>query len=153
MTDETLAKPAEPIKSIFDMFETDDAVETTGVLLRYGPSTRILVARAGGANKQFERMMKTETKPHRKMVQAVTNGTASEDDGKALEEIMQKVYAKTIVRGWEGVVDKAKVDIEFSEKACLDLFKRLPQLWLDIRDFASNYMNYLVEDVEEVVKN
>lgn len=167
-TDDTngaAAAPAKREQTIFDMFETDASVETIGVMLRYGPKIRILVARAGGANKQFEKIIKNLTKPHRQMLKAVQSGAGSDADAETLEAIMQEAYSKTVVLGWEGITEKATKNadgsftpgavIECTPANVISLFKRIPQMWIDIRDFASNYMNFLtdVEDVEEVVKN
>lgn len=150
------AVPAKRQPSIFDMFETDEGVETMGVLLRYGPTIRILVARAGGANKPFERLVKNLTKPHRQMLKAVQSGNGSDADAEVLEAIMQEAYAKTVVRGWEGVqLEKNGPMVECTPENVLALFRKIPQMWIDIRDFASNYINYLAvsEDTEEVAKN
>lgn len=164
MTDD-VEKPDAPVpaavasakeQSIFDMFDTDESVETMGVLLRYGPKIRILVARAGGSNKKFEKVLKTLTKPHRQLVKAVQAGTASDADGKVLDEIMQEAYADAVVLGWEGIqLVKNGPEVEFTKANAMALFKKLPQLWLDVREFASNYMNFLTiaEDTEEVAKN
>lgn len=149
----SVAASANTGKTIFDMFETDESVETMGVLLRYGEKIRVLVARAGGANKKFEKAMKTLTKPHRSTIKAIQAGTASESDSDLIEGLMQEAYAKTVVLGWEGITEKDGTSIECTPANVISLFKRIPQLWIDIRDFASNYVNYLSEDIEEVAKN
>lgn len=140
--------------SIFDMFETDSDVETKGVLLRYGPDIRILVARAGGANKAFERIIKTLTKPHRQLLKAVQSGNGSDADALVLENIMKEAYAKTVVLGWEGIqLERNGPLVECKPENVLALFNKIPQMWIDIRDFASNYINFLSENTEEVAKN
>lgn len=150
------AASAAKAPSIFDMFETDESVETMGVLLRYGPTIRVLVARAGGSNKAFEKVVKNLTKPYRQLLKAVQAGSASDDDAKVLEDLMQQAYAQTVVRGWEGIqLKKDGPMVECTPENVLTIFKTIPQLWIDIRDFASNYLNYLanVEDTAEVAKN
>ncbi len=142
------AKPAEREESIFDLFETDESIETMGVLVRYGKKIRILVARAGGANRKFDKLIKDLAKPHRKAINANTV------DSSIMEEIMQIAYSKTVVLGWEGVqLERGGPLVEFSVENCKTLFKKIPALWIDLRDFAANYTNFLVDDSDEVIKN
>jgi len=145
--------PAVKKQSIFDIFETDSDVETKGVLLRYSDTIRILVARAGGSNKKFERLIKNMTKPHRQLLKAMSAGTASDSDAKVLEGILQEAYSQSVVLGWEGITERDGTVIECTPANVKALFERIPQLWNDIRDFAANYMNYLAEDTDEVAKN
>jgi hypothetical protein len=141
------------VESIYDLFKTDENVETKGVFLNYGKSIKILVKRAGGANRNFDRVIKELTKPHRQLVKSVQSGTASDADAKQLDGIMKRAYAMTVVEGWSGVRGPDKREIEFSVEACIKLFDDLPPLWVDIRDYASNYLNFMPEDIEVVAKN
>lgn len=145
------AKPAERKRTIFDLFQTDDSVETMGVLLRYSedPPIRILVARAGGANKAFDTAIKNLTKSHR---DAIKRGTLEPD---VMTDILQEAYAKTVVKGWEGITERDGTEIECTPKNVKELFKRIPDMWTDVLSFASNFVNFLgsEEDTDAVIKN
>ncbi len=136
-------------KTIFDMFDTDENVETSGVWINYGNGIRILVARAGGSNKRFETLIRNLTKPHRK---SIKGETIDED---TLTDILQEAYAKAVVLKWEGVTDKSGAVMACTVENIKKLFQMLPALWNDLREFAADFRNFLhnEEDVDEAVKN
>ena len=50
--------------------------------------------------------------------------------------IMHKVFAQTVVLGWEHVQDESGKEIPFTVENCITLFETLPDLFLDIQDQA-----------------
>ena len=80
--------------SLKSQFKTDKKLETKGIVIDYG-ETRVTVARAGGANKRFSRMLDAKTKPYRR---AIALGSFDDERSNA---ILREVYAHTVVIGWE----------------------------------------------------
>lgn len=150
-TGETVAGNSEP--TIFDMFETDVGVETKGVTLRYGKNIKITVARAGGSNTKYEKLVRQLTKPYRQMIAAAQSGNGTEQDSKVIEGLLQEAYSKAVVLSWAGVTERDGTPITFTPENVVDLFKRVPALWSEIQSFASNFVNFLSEDTDAVVKN
>ena len=59
--------------SMYDAFGTDKDLEKTGIYLEY-ETFRIKVARAGGGNKRFAKMLEAHTRPYRRAMQTETLG-------------------------------------------------------------------------------
>jgi len=85
-------------KGGYGSFRSDTAAEQEGVELDYGPF-RVTLARAGGANKSYERILEALTKPYRRAIQLETL------DQKVSEKIMKEAMAKAIILNWEVLVD------------------------------------------------
>lgn len=85
-------------KGGYGSFRSDTAAEQEGVELDYGPF-RVTIARAGGANKSYERILEALTKPYRRAIQLETL------DHRVSELIMKEAMAKAIVLNWEVLVD------------------------------------------------
>jgi len=79
-------------------FRSDTVAEQEGVELDYG-AFRVTIARAGGANKSYERLLEVLTKPYRRAIQLETL------DPKISEKIMKEAMAKAIILNWEVLVD------------------------------------------------
>ncbi len=134
-------------------FKTDPDIESkTGVVVDYG-SFRITLARAGGANKRYEKALEKKSKPHRKAIEAGRFNN-SQANG-----ILREVYSETVVLNWETLVDgKFKKGIESPEGGKLleptpeniaATFTELPDLFLDIQgqaNMSSLYQQTLRED-------
>ena len=109
------------MSNVGKMFGTDDSLEKEGVVIDYG-EFQIRIARAGGSNQKFNRLLEAKTKPHRRIIETENM------DQKLANKLLMEVYSKTVVLGWEGVKDDKGKDIPFTPEACLNLFK-------DNRDF------------------
>lgn len=116
--------------NINKMFGTDKNIETKGIVIDYG-EFKITIARAGGSNKAYERLLEKITKPYRR---AIDNETI--DQSLSIDLLMQ-VYSKTIVLGWEDVVNDVGDPIPFSSEACLQLFRENKDFFLDVQSQAS----------------
>lgn len=119
--------------SLYSQFQTDAELERKGILLEYGETEDgkpicIRIARAGGANKSFEKRMEAETKPIRRQLQNETANNAQ------LLKILRKVYAETVVLGWENVQDRDGKPIPFTVDNCIQLFTDLPDLFTDVQE-------------------
>ena len=114
--------------NVFELFGTDAEMEKKGIWLDYG-SFRILIARAGGANAKYSRVLEALTKPYRR---AIELGTFPE--AKA-QSILKVVYARAIVLAWEGegLVDLEGNPLEYSEENVIWLFEKAPDLFADVQ--------------------
>ena len=75
-------------------FATDVSLETKGIVIDYG-TDRVKIARAGGANKKYEKLLEAKTKHLRR---ALIVGAIDNEESMA---ILREVFAETIVLGWE----------------------------------------------------
>lgn len=111
--------------SAYKDFRTNKGMEKDGIWLDYG-DYKILIARAGGANKAFDRCLENKAKPYRRALQ---NGVLSTD---RQEELMLDVYVETVILGWEGVTNDQDQPLEFNKENLRMVLKDLPDLWRDI---------------------
>ena len=139
---------------MYDVFETDEDLETAGIWLDYG-DFRIRIASAGQGNKKYVKYAEKALKPVRKAMQA---GALSNERSIS---IMSDIYAKTIVLDWE-VTDPENSDemikgIESRDGSILPVnpeniaatFKALPNLFIDIQEQASSIANFRKAELEE----
>jgi hypothetical protein len=140
---------------MYDVFETDEDLETTGIWLDYG-DFRVRIASAGQGNKKYVKYAEKALKPVRKAMQA---GALSNERSLA---IMSDIYAKTIVLDWEVLVDGKMVKgIEqrdgsiapFNYENVRQVFLDLPNLFLDIQEQANSIANFRRAELEEDTKN
>ena len=92
------ATTKKPRKGGYGSFRSDIDAEQEGVVLDYGPF-RVTIARAGGSNKAYERVLEALTKPYRRAIQLETL------DAKVSEKIMKEAMAKAVILNWEVLVD------------------------------------------------
>jgi hypothetical protein len=106
---------------MYEQLETDKALETKGVEINYG-SFRVTLARAGGSNKKYERLLDARAKPHER---ARKTGTMDND---VAIEILREVYADSIVLHWETKNAKGEweIGIEAKSKKAGDPIKLVP---------------------------
>jgi len=81
----------------YGSFRSDLAAEQQGLTLDYGPF-RVTIARAGGANKSYERIMTALTKPYTRAIQTETL------EPRISTAIMQEAMAKAVILNWEVLV-------------------------------------------------
>ncbi len=148
--------------SMYRQLETDKSLETKGVEVDYG-SFRVTLARAGGANKRYEKILDAKSKPHRRAMKTETM------DNEVAIGVMREVYADSIILHWESkdAKDKWVVGIEAKPKKVGDPinivpFNRdnvvqamidLPELLIWFKEDAEKLSLYLVQLLEDDVKN
>lgn len=138
--------------SLYKQFKTDKNVEKEGIVLNYGKNSKgadieIRIARAGGANVQYAKLLEAKTKPYRRQIQ---NETLDND---VAEKITKEVYAKAVVLGWTGVEDENGKELEFSFENCMKLFDDLPDLWTDIQQQSTKAALFRADILEQDAKN
>ena len=136
--------------SLQKMFATDPTREERGVAVRY-TNFRLTLARAGGANRRYQKELEAALRPHR---MALVRGVFPTDQ---LDAIYRQVYASTVVVDWETVriqEDGSEVWVQgiemeegaeltpFSADAVLAAFNRYPELYTDVKEQASNIQAY-----------
>lgn len=124
-------------RSPYDVFETDKDLEQKGIRLSYGDFW-FDVARAGGANSRFAKMLEKELQPYRRAIQTETM------DPKVANEILCRCFAATVVTGWgskkhgEGrMIARDGSALDFSPANVAHVFVDLPDLFADVREQAS----------------
>jgi len=130
--------------SAFNIFKTDEKAEQEGVWQDFG-TFKVRVARSGGGNKRFQKMMEARMKPYGRAIQL---GTMEED---IALNILADVYSKTVITGWqckrddkwEDVVEVAPGTFEpYSPDVAKKALIALPNLLLDIQAQSSNLAMY-----------
>ena len=137
------------------MFETVPSLEEQGVVLNYAPGVEILVARAGGSNKKFNRVITRLSKPHRRAIEAEI---LDEAIGNAL---LVDAYVTAIIKGWKGITKDlithnsadAEEELPFTKENVASLLTEQPNLFTDIQKVAENMRAYRIEVLESEAKN
>ena len=132
------------------MFETDTKAEREGVVVEYAPDVEVRVARAGGSNKHFAKVMQRLAKPHRRAIQT------DSVDVDVLRNIFIKAYAQAIIVDWKGFTkdlitrDDADADtvLEFNTDNVEAVLRAQPNLFEDIQK-ASDTISYFRAEVNE----
>ncbi|QDP61608.1 MAG: hypothetical protein Tp138OMZ00d2C19078261_69 [Prokaryotic dsDNA virus sp.] len=147
--------------SMYDMFAADEHLEAEGVWVDYG-DFRVLLARAGGANKKYTKYMETKSKPFRRAIQA---GAMPE---KRSRELLFDVYATTVIKDWEVNSGEAEDGStvwergihmpdgsvgEYSKDNVMLTFRKLPDLFFDLQKQADGIAIFRKEEMEEDAKN
>lgn len=129
------------------MFETDKKVEREGVIVEYAPGVEIKIARAGGANKKFAKIMQRLARPFRRAIQTDSIGE------EALTAMFVTAYASTIILSWKGITkdlithDDADSDIEleFTLENIEAVLHAQPNLFADIQKTSDNIAIFRAE--------
>ncbi len=137
--------------SMYELFKTDENLESGGVIIDYG-DFRITIARAGGSNKTFAKVLEATTKPYRRAMQTETL------DNDVANSLLHQVYAASIILNWEVKKDgKWQKGIEapeggkplpFTKENVIKTFESLHDLFLEIQE-QSNKIAIFREDILE----
>jgi hypothetical protein len=143
--------------NMYDAFRTDPALEKGGVKIDYG-QFRVTIARAGGSNKRYSKVMEARTKPYRRAIQTETM------DLELAAKIFKRIYAETIVIDWEvknedgewvkGIMDPDTGDIlpvtvDNVEKVLISL----NEIFIDLKEQAEKFVLFKKHIQEEEAKN
>lgn len=147
---------------MFSGFEPNSDAENNGVALDYG-SFRVVVRRAGGTNKSYEKIVEQLVHPYRR---AIKTGTLTDD---VALDILYKTYARAVIADWL-VPDGEKADgstkwksgiedistgeiVKPSEAHIISVLRQYPDLFADIKEAATSIKTFQAEDDEAAVKN
>lgn len=144
--------------SMYQQFKTDPELEKKGIELDYGDFV-VTIARAGGANKRFDKVLEAKTKPYRRAIQTETL------DPKVGERLLREVYAETVVLNWHTRTedDELMPGIEnpdpngpllpVTAENLIATFKNLPDLYTDIVEQSKKVALYRQTILEEDAGN
>lgn len=133
--------------SIYEMFATDLQIETDGFVHRVSEKISFTLARAGGANANFSKVMEVKTRPHRRQIQDDTMDLA------LANSLLIEAFAETVVLGWKGITDKEGKEVKCTPKNAIKLFTDLPDLFAELREAAGKQSNFRADEVQEDVGN
>ena len=147
------------MSSPYKMFSSDKDVEQQGVLVNYG-DFRLRIARAGGNNHRFRRLLQAKMKPYRHQL---VNDTM---DDQVSEQVVREVYAEAVILGWETkVVGKDGKEawepwletpdgkLPYSVPSCIKVLTDLPDLFRDIQQVAGKVALFRKAEEESDAKN
>lgn len=139
--------------SPYELFGTDAKSEKDGIILDYG-AFWLRIARAGGANKKFARVLDAKLQPYRRQLQAGT----MEDE--LANRLMAEAYAEAIVLAWGStehgdgkMIGRDGEAIEFSRENVIRLLLDLPDLFADIQNQAGRVANFRAAQIEDAAGN
>jgi hypothetical protein len=127
--------------SLEKLFKTNKKMEREGILIDYGPnedlpgdpppSIRFRVARSGGSNVAYSKVLERITKPWKRALQ---NGQVSNERAKEMD---REAFIEACLLGWENVTLGGQV-LEFSAANAKVLFETLPDMYDDLREQAGS---------------
>ena len=126
------------MSSMYSLFKTDTRLEQEGVIIDYG-QFRVTIARSGGANKRYTKILEAKTRPYRRAIETETLDPARGND------LLREVFAEAVVLNWEVLVDEEKQEwkpgiegpngdiLPVTYENILSAFRLLPDLFLDLQ--------------------
>lgn len=133
--------------SFYEHYSTDAAIEKAGVWADYGDLGKILLARAGGANKKYLKAVEAFQRKNKRRLDLGLVPSAE------LIEVTAKIFAETVVLGWEGVKGRDGNPLPFTTDNCRQLLMDLPELLRDLEKLASDHTAYRAQIDEAAAKN
>lgn len=130
----------------YALFQTDKEQEVNGIILDY-PGFSIKIARAGGANKRYTKVLAKRAKPLRRSIEA---DLLDPDQADAL---LIGVFAETVVLDWTGVTDAEGKELPCTKSNIVKVLTDLPDLFADIREQANKASLFRAIEREEAAGN
>lgn len=143
----------------YEIFKTEDNLETNGVWKEYGGVVKVKIARAGNKNTAFNKALAKAADKYR-------GANPEKQSKREIEEPWVEVYVKELIKGiqvkegnkWvDGVhLPDAKGNIVLSEANRINMtkfFLDLPDLFSRIKDDANEMKTFQKEKEEEDLKN
>ncbi len=134
--------------NLFDAYKTDKKAENEGVWVPFpNVDVKVKLARAGGANKEWEIAREKALRPLRRRYR-----DRQIPESEILDALIEP-FCKIIIQDWEGVERDGKV-LDCSYKHRFDVCNELPEFYLEMLNEAGRMENYqAVEDVEDAGKS
>ena len=131
---------------------TDKDVEKNGVWRDFPDDNdvpvRFLIARQGGGNSPYLKELEREIRPLRR---SSKNGTQL--DPEIQKQILIRVLAKTVLVGWENVLDRAGNPLPYSVENAIDLLSAIDVVFDYVQEESALLSNYRAEALEDEAKN
>lgn len=133
--------------SLAKVFAMDESKERDGIVIQYG-AIRVRLARAGGANARFQKVVEEVTRPYRRMIEV---GMLDREQDKALS---REIFAKAVVLEWSGVTaDDGTTEVPFTVDTAITCFERYPEFFNFVVSEAQRMANYRQAALEGEAKN
>lgn len=129
--------------SPYAVFETDTDLETKGRWIDYGAAGEYLIARAGGANKKYSKLLTARMKPYRRQVE---QGTM---DNEKAKQILIETFVDAVLLDWKNVNGRDGQPLEHTRENAITLFKDLPALLADLQNQAMSFAVFRRHEVEQ----
>lgn len=138
--------------SLYKNHKTDPELEKNGIWIEIGENSkgqmaRVRIARAGGANEAYTKLLDQRVKPIRSQIR---NETIAR---RQLDKLTKEIFAQTVVLGWENVEDENDQPMSFSKDNCIKLFNDIDDIWLDVQEQSQRAALYRMHLREEDSKN
>lgn len=139
--------------SLYSQYATNPTKESEGATVNVGHNDddnsviSFVLARMGGANKAYQKALEEATRPYRRQLQ---QGTLSDS---VSEDILKRVFCKTIIKGWSNVRDQFNEPLPFNSETAYKLMTELPELYFELQQHASDIALYRDEQLKEEAKN
>lgn len=152
------------MSGMYKSYATDKERERSGILLKYPQDNfRVTIARAGGANKRFDKVKERIAKPHQRSIDT------GRIEPETVDLVLMEVYAEAVVLNWEVIEDGADQDNEanwkqgiegpkgevlpFNKENVFKTFKNLKSVFDDIRSQAEKEALFLLSLKGDNAKN
>lgn len=149
-----MADKAVDKEDIYKLFGTDKAKEQNGVELNYSDLFYITIARAGGSNERYRRVLTEKTKPYRRAIQTET---LLPEVGR---RIMREAAAEGLVLGWgskkhgDGKMPAPDGSVmDFTVENVVRFFELLPDIFLDVQEQSGKVSLFTIGVAEDDAKN
>jgi hypothetical protein len=126
-----------------EAYKSDRDAEKEGIWFVYPNGIKFLMARAGGSNNRYKRMLSKALRPHRRVID---QGRMDPD---LSDELLRRVYANTVLLDWEGIKDEKGKSIPYTPQAGEEFFAAIPELFSELIDRATEAQNFVDAEVEE----
>jgi hypothetical protein len=143
--------------SIYDLYKTESQKEKEGVPIMFADEEiRITLARAGGGNTKYDRIIAANAKPYKRAIQS---DLLSADKA---NELIARTFAEAVIVKWETKVDgeyKDGIELEgvgiqpATVKNITQVLTALPDLLEEIKTEATRMSNFRTAVREEDAKN
>lgn len=150
------------MSSPYQQFVTDPDLEKDGVVLDYGDYA-VKIARAGGANAKFGKVIAAKQKPYERQIK---NETLDND---VATKLLAQSYAEAIILDWAtrlpsegdategawqwGVFPGPAGPLTFTRDNVVKVLIDLPDFFADIREQSTKMALFRKEQIEAAAKN
>lgn len=139
--------------SAHNLFKTDSSIEKDGIIIDYGDFW-VKIARAGGANKDYQRAMEAKSKPYRRAIERESL------PAEVAERILREVAAETLMLGWGGKEEGSYFPwpdepdgLAPSVENYLRVFNELPEFFADVVKQANDFTLFRARALADEAKN
>lgn len=132
--------------SPYAMFSSNADKEAAGIWKQIG-ATSYLIARAGGNNEKFLKVVKDKFLPFQSAINSDTLPKA------VAKQLAVEAFVGTILLDWKNFVDRDGTELPFTKENALRVLTDLPELFTTLSKEAQSLANFQDQQLEEAAKN